>query len=488
MLALFNSRALSCLPIAAAAFWISSCATPLGPGYTIENQEIRVHFQPEPPRIHVDSEYKLRNSGNQPISAFYVRLPARRVFHVESSQAAWDGASLPLQVSPDNPRDTLLELNAPWKMSARHALRLSADFLPRANGETSFSFTSDAFFLPSEGWAPELLPPRGLFATGGVPPRKWRFTVEVPSGFLAHTSGHSPKTSRHGGAISVQSQQGPDDRYPFVVAGRYVQMQFSSGNEEIILWTRTKVDAGGPRSSADALARATAAFDSTFGTRGQNSQRLWIVECPVAAGCFSAERSSYAPLLGLEPGEVRSQLASLDTLMMDFSNGSSNFAAAAPALAATWLGYGQNPAFYEQQMPLAALPAFAASLAEEAVAGPGARAETIRRGLQQVPEDSAANVRSDAALRAKSFLFFYALQDQYGQDVFRPAISRMLSARRGRGFNLDDLIAAFEAESHQNVAAFVRSWIKHPGIPADFRARYQNPPAARELSSKETVP
>lgn len=489
MLPLSNSRPLSCLPIAVAAFWISSCATPLGPGYTIENQEIRVHFEPEPPRIRVNSVYRLRNSGNQPISAFYLRMPARRAFHVESAQAAWDDASLPLQVSPDNPRDTLLELNAPWKISGRHRLRLSADFFPPANGETAFSFTSDAFFLPSEGWAPELLPARGLFATGGVAPGKWRFTVEVPSGFLVHTSGHAPKTYRHGGEISVQSEQGSDDRYPFVVAGRYVETQFSSGNEKIILWTRAKGDATGLRSSADALARATSAFDNTFGTRASNAQGLWIVECPVVVGCFSAARSSYAPLLGAELGEERSQLASLDTLMMDFSSGSSNFSAAAPALAATWLGYGQNPAFYEQQMPLAALPAFAASLAEEAVAGPSAREETIRRGLLQIPEDSAAgNTGNDAALRAKGFLFFYALQDQYGQDVFRRAISRMLSARRGRGFNLDDLIAAFEGESHQNVAAFVRLWIKHPGIPADFRARYQNSALARELGSKETVP
>jgi aminopeptidase N len=36
------------------------------------------------------------------------------------------------------------------------------------------------------------------------------------------------------------------------------------------------------------------------------------------------------------------------------------------------------------------------------------------------------------------------------------------------------LIAAFEQESHQNVAQFVRLWMKHPGVPAEFRARYEN--------------
>jgi len=473
----------------AAAFWITSCAAPLGPGYTIESQEIHVQFDSAAPRIRIASVYRLRNAGNQPVSSLEVRLPARRAFHVESAQAAWDDAPLSLQVSPENPRNTLLELAAPWKISALHTLHLSTDILPPESGETAFSFATDAFFLPSEGWAPELLPVRGLFATGGVPPKNWRFSIQVPAGFLVHISGHSSKTSRHGGEVSVESLQSAEDRYPFVVAGRYVEAQFASGNEKIHLWTRANVDATGLRSSGDALARAVQAFDSTFGTRTESSQPLWIVECPVVSGCFSTPRSSYASLVSSEPAAVSSQLAAADTVMMDVSGGASNFAAAAPALAATWLGYGQNPGFYEQEMPLAALPAFAASLSEAAAAGPGARGDTIRRGLLQIPENSANGMSPDeATLRAKSFLFFYALQDQYGQDVFRRAVTHMLSARHGRGFNLSDLISAFEQESHENVAEFVRLWMKHPGVPADFRARYQNSSSAREFTSKETVP
>ena len=289
--------------------------------------------------------------------------------------------------------------------------------------------------------------------------------------------------------MSVESQQSAGDRYPFVVAGHYVETQFASGNEKIKLWTRASVDASGLRSSGDALARALQAFDSTFGTRAETSQPLWIVECPVVAGCFSAARSSYASLLSAEPAAVSSEVASVDTVMMDISGGVSNFAAAAPALAATWLGYGQNPGFYEQEMPLAALPAFAAALAGAAVAGPPARADTIRRGLLQIPQNSPNGQSPDeVTMRAKSFLFFYALQDQFGEDVFRRAITHMLTARRGRGFNMSDLISAFEEESHQNVAEFVRSWMKHPGVPADFRARYQNSSLALQFTSKENVP
>jgi hypothetical protein len=97
------------------------------------------------------------------------------------------------------------------------------------------------------------------------------------------------------------------------------------------------------------------------------------------------------------------------------------------------------------------------------------------------PEDA-------AVLRAKSVLFFFALQDRYGQDVFNKALSHMLDARRGGGFDLDDLIAAFEQETHQNVAEFVRQWMKHPGVPNDFRARYEITSGALASNPKETTP
>jgi aminopeptidase N len=64
----------------------------------------------------------------------------------------------------------------------------------------------------------------------------------------------------------------------------------------------------------------------------------------------------------------------------------------------------------------------------------------------------------------------------------------MLYARRERGFELSDLIAAFERETHQNVAEFVRQWMKQPGVPEEFRARYEGTAAATANNDKETRP
>jgi hypothetical protein len=484
-------RSLLCLFLAAVGFWVSSCAVALGPGYSIENQEIRVQFLPGPdPRIRVDSDYHLRNTGNQPLSILELRLPGRRSFHLSAAQAAWDGASIAEQSSPLFPRNTVLALPKRWGVSERHTLHLSAEFENPVAGGKGFSFASDAFFLPSEGWAPELLPSEGLFATGGVPPKQWRLQVRVPDGFLVHTSGRSTKASRSAREITVQSVQRPEDRYPFVVAGLYKETPLDTGSgNKVFLWTRAKEDSASLHQSVDALALAIQAYDATFGARTQKKQPLWIVECPALAGCFTSTESSYANLLSAEPASVSSEPASFDTLLIDFSGGAPKLAAAAPGLAASWLGYGQNPGFYEQQPPLSALPAFASALGQEAIDGPSSRTETIRRALRMIPKGTVARKPEDGnVLRAKSFLFFYALQERYGRDIFRHAIDHMLSARQGRGFNLNDLIASFEEETHQNVAEFVRLWMKQPGVPDDFRAHYENSSASMAITSKETMP
>src|SRR5260370_7402544 len=122
-------------------------------------------------------------------------------------------------------------------------------------------------------------------------------------------------------------------------------------------------------------------------------------------------------------------------MMGDSSGGAPKLAAAAArSLAASWLGYAQNPGFYEQEPPLSVFPAFAASLGREAVEGADARAETIRRVLHLIPVSAQSPELEDpTVLRAKSFLFFYALQDRSGHEAFPTPIPHILSARPAPG-------------------------------------------------------
>jgi hypothetical protein len=435
----------------------------------------------------MDAIYQLHNDGNQPLSSLELRLPGRRRFHFAEPRAEWDSNPLTFQTAPDNLRNTLLTFPQPWTVSTAHTLHLSVEYQRSETSENSLSFTPDAFFLPAQGWSPELLPARGIFATGGVPPKTWPLVVRVPDGFLVHLSGHAAKTSRNGGEQTIRAVQRQKDEYPFVIAGRFAAVQIKAGQETVNLWTHAPQDAGTLRQLADALVRTIQAYDSIFGTRGAGSHQLWIVECPVLAGCFTGAVSNYSKLISEANEKASPEMASSDTVMLDLSAGTPEMAAAAaPGLASSWLGYGQNPGFFEQEPPLSALPAFAAASGREAVQGPQVRADTIRRALREVPLHGEPRKPEDpAVLRAKSLLFLYALQDLYGQEVFRNALHHLLYARRGRGFDLDDLIAAFEQETHQDVAEFVRRWMKHPGVPDEFRARYENSAPAIGTTTKE---
>jgi hypothetical protein len=486
-----QSRFLLLMLLAVAGIGAAACTAALGPGYTIEKQEVRVHFVAEPePRILLEADYQLRNSGNQPLSSLQLRLPGRRRFHVGTAHADWDGAVLAFETSLSNARDTLLRFPEPWPISVRHTLRLSAEIQQPAAGEPSLNFAPDAFFLPAQGWSPELLPAKGLFPTGGVPPQKWNLLVRVPDTFLVHTSGKVAKNSHGGGELLVRAVQEPRDRYPFVIAGRYTSTPLDAAKQKVYLWTRAAQNARSLGPASDALVRAIQAYDLAFGSRSKDVHPLWIVECPVAEGCFSLRDSAYARILGEAEEPITAEMASLDTVLADISAGTLEIATlVAPSLAASWLGYGQNPGFYGQRPPLYALPAFAAALGRESIEGPSEREETIRRALQLIPRNAPKQKTEDAVLlRAKSFLFFYALQERYGQEAFRNALRHMLDARRGRGFDLDDLIAAFEQETHQNIAEFVRLWMKHPGVPGEFRARHEDVSAVATSSSKEDVP
>jgi len=490
-----NRRLYTPLLLACFTYVAYGCTAAFGPGYRIVQQQVTVHFVPAPqPLIRIEGIYQLKNTGNQPLTSLELRLAGRRRFHYSEPTAQWDKTALTFAASPDNPRNVVLNFPQAWTVSQRHTLRLTVEYRPPAPNETTLSFTPDAFFLPAQGWSPELLPARGIFATGGVPPKVWNLIVRVPGNFLMHTSGQtskqSAKNSGKAGERTIHVKQTFQDGYPFVIAGHYVAGTITAGPETVNLWTRSPQSPEALRQPSQALARAIQAYNSIFGVRPKDSHQLWIVECPDLIGCFTSTTSSFSRLTSGENEKTSGEMASQDTAMVDLTGGAPEIAAAAPSLASSWLGYGQNPGFFEQTPPLYALPAFAASRGREAVEGSQVRTQIIRRLLRAIPASSPTRQpEPDDVLRAKSILFFYGLQDRYGQKVFSAALSHMLEARRGGGFDLDDLIAAFEQETHQNVAQFVRLWMKRPGVPEDFRVRYENSAASLTPdTAKESIP
>jgi hypothetical protein len=161
-----------------------------------------------------------------------------------------------------------------------------------------------------------------------------------------HTSGRKAKTSRVRGELEMRAVQTPQDHYPFVIAGRYVSTALDTPNEKVYLWTRTAQPHSEVTAASDSLVRAINAYNSAFGNRSKDARALWIVECPAAAGCFSAGVSAYANFFGDAEEPASAEMASLDTALVDFRGGVPKIGAAvAPSLAASWLGYGERARF-----------------------------------------------------------------------------------------------------------------------------------------------
>src|SRR2546425_8155524 len=95
-----------------------------------------------------------------------------------------------------------------------------------------------------------------------------------------------------------RSTQRSNDHYPFVIAGRYNSAQIGAGKEKIILWTRKAQDPAAVHGLSEALARTMEAYDAVFGARTKEPSATWIVECPVAQGCFTLPTRTTAVLLG----------------------------------------------------------------------------------------------------------------------------------------------------------------------------------------------
>ncbi len=79
----------------------------------------------------------------------------------------------------------------------------------------------------------------------------------------------------------------------------------------------------------------------------------------------------------------------------------------------------------------------------------------------------------------RAALFFVALEDLCGRGNLRAAFEQIVRVRGGNEVADEELRAAVEAASQRDLAEMFRTWLNHPGIPEDFRARYSRPQSAR---------
>lgn len=464
----------------AAALVAAGCAAPLGPGYTVERQRIEVAFVSEPqPHVVVRATWRVKNTGNRALSAVEVRLPDAK--SAGRSALRFESGASEITPAQRGTGDAMsIAFPSPLAVKAKQEIAVSYELAGRAGVGPGVMVEGRGFVLPPppSDWAPALLPPKGLFARVGEPPKQWEMTVRVPAGFRVHASGRERGEKREAGNVVLRWEQERDGFSPFVAAGAYQEERFAAAEGGVIIWTFQAMPPGLAQRAAAVVAQTADFYDEEFGPRDPDEQTIWIIECPSGFVCRPVPE---AVLPGREVFAPKF-----------WSSGESEILR---HLARTWLDFRVHPDWDAEPLPMAVLGNYTADLAAAAQEGGDVRRRLIQdlvrdfdRSQKPKPERAILSIRSsdfDAEYAAvKSELFFFALEDAAGKENLRRAILHLLETYGGGTWRAADLRAAVEQESGKDLAALFREWLTETAIPKDFRDEYESDGNFRRPSSQ----
>lgn len=474
----------------------ASCTTPLTPGYGIERERIEVHYVPgSPPHLAVRAEYLLNNLGSGELTSVAVVLPGKTPYgmqnlRVEMGGQRISGVSTSRENAEASPEEEVeLPFDPPWATRQKRSLVIQYDLDAPAGGEAAGAADRGYFYLPSSGF-PEFQEPKILFARVVERPIRMDFTLRVPHNFLVHAAGSPARTRHHGGETEWHYRIGRRDPDPFVIAGAYEEQVVKASNVEVAFWTFEPIPTDAVNAARTRLTATLAAYTDAFGPLSKPPLKVWIVRARSAA---DQSPSNSGPAWGggfpdgllvnegAFPGGVQSE---------DF------LSTAETALAQLWIGARVRIRPEAELVLTDGFDKYATILAAEARGGASerhrevesvlraydrARNEAVDEPLSQITIGDPLKQRLIAYDRAS--LFFIALEDTYGEAEIRRGIARLVSALRGNAVGLSDLRAALEQEAGKNMADFFRVWLNQPGIPDDFRKRYEVEAAKRNAES-----
>src|SRR5262249_8577271 len=144
----------------------------------------------------------------------------------------------------------------------------------------------DTFFADPASWNPALLPPKGLWGAGIIPPKKWRLSVRVPSGFLVHASGSLGKRSTDHDEWVYAFEQRLHDFAPFAAGGKYVENEIHSGGERVLFWTLQPVDSTAAQNAAASIAPRARYYEAEYGISTKGDRTIRLLECVIPSQNF----------------------------------------------------------------------------------------------------------------------------------------------------------------------------------------------------------
>jgi hypothetical protein len=453
----------------------------LAPGFAIQRQSLDLNYVAgDPSRTHVQVTYRLMNAGNSDLTALQATIPSLSGLHVTV-----DSREVTVQ-SSSGKRVGVAQISIPfepaWPQKAWRNVEIGYDI---AVAQRAAGAVPAIYFSQSEEWFPELQKPHGMMAKGSARAAEVDVSIQVPQGFQTLSSGQTSGVKASPGGAEYRYRLRSRDFEPFVLSGKYQERKLRVSGITVIFWTMAPLAEGESQKAANGIAVATQAFENSFGPRTPKNSPVWVIE-----------ETGLKETAG-DAGPAGASLPSAVLLNREsFAQGVSSPAfleLATRELARTWFGWMAAP-----QQELApdrnlgnAIVEYAVIVAAEARGGGAKRvaraADLLRKWneLQKQEKDKPlllvdfkdSPLQQDLAA-TKSTLFLLALEDACGREQFRRALTRITHAMQGKEFGLGVLRSALEAETHKQWGDTFREWLDHPGIPGDFRARYERKPSS----------
>ena len=477
-------------PVALGAwtFLAAGCVQPLGPGYQFADRQAEILVsRAAPGRIHFHVVDELENAGDRPLRSLEVRLPEGPVFGEQNLRVVIEGA----EVSPQHSSQTDVRMmrapfDPPWPQNEKRKVVTEWDLVPESTGRGTIVASPDGFFVADETALPLWQTPNGVFARGGTNPDKELLTVFAPPDFRVLAPGKPLKRTADGNYVAQRFLINPDNDFlPYVVAGRYQEKVIQSRQGEVQFWTFRPMDGPAAQTAAERLSSSMKTLTEYFGPASNGKPAIRIAESPAELPAeFSAlgdpGGASFPEGALLDPRAFQQGLASEAVLQL-----------AEYELARTWFGWRVRPRPEAQILMGRGVGLFGLVIAAE---GRGqdqrrrmvaslidrydeARATAPDKRLMEPPAGYSRAERISTGYRAA--LFFVALEDVCGHDNLRTALRDIIHDRAGSDTGYEELRAATEAASGKDLAQMFRKWLVQPGIPDDFRARYQKASNAR---------
>jgi len=354
------------------------------------------------------------------------------------------------------------------------------DLVPESSARGTIVASRDGFFVADETALPVWQTPIGVFPRGGRDPAKELLTVFSPPDFRVLAPGKALKRAMDGNYVVQRFLINPDiDFIPYVVAGRYQEKVIQSRRGEVQFWTVRPLDGPAAQTAAERLSYTMTTLREFYGPSSKEKGAIRIAEAPVELPAefgvsLDPGAVSFPEGVLLDPRIFQQGIAKEEVLQL-----------AEYELARTWFGWRVRPRPEAQILMGRGVGVFGLVIAAEG-RGQGARRGMIvslvdrydqaraaapDKRLMEPPEGYSRAERISTGYRGA--LFLVALEDLCGHDNLRAALRDVIRAREGSDTGYEELRAAAEIESGKDLGEMFRKWLVEPGIPEDFRARYQ---------------